>query len=140
MKITTQYQGGMRFAGGEGSRFVVMDGVPEVGGLGEALTPKQMVLQGLAGCTGMDVAAILRKKEVSFENLSVDIEAEQTKSHPKVFRQIGITYRVKADLADKENVERAIELSTKQFCGVSAMLGKTAEITWNLDFTALDLP
>jgi putative redox protein len=132
MKVTTSYEGQLRFSSGEGPAQVVMDAVPAAGGLGQAPTPKEMVLQGLAGCTGLDVAAILGKKRVRFEGLEVDAEAEQTTSHPKVFKSIKITYRIKADPADRQAIERAIELSEKQFCGVSAMLRKSAAISWDL--------
>lgn len=137
MKVTTTYQGGMRFANGDGPAKVVMDAGTKVGGKGEALTPKMMVLQGLIGCTGMDVAAILARKKVSFEDLSIDAEATQTSSHPKIFETISLTYRVKAAHADRKHVERAIKLSQENFCGVSEMLRKSAEISWSLELKEL---
>ncbi|MBW2276263.1 MAG: OsmC family protein [Deltaproteobacteria bacterium] len=73
---------------------------------------KEMVLQGLVGCTGLDVAAIMTKKKVHFEKLEVSAEA---------------------DPADRKHIERAIELSEKQFCGVSKMLRQSAEISWELE-------
>jgi len=137
MKVTTRYQGQMRFSSGDGAARVVMDAKPAAGGKGEAPTPKEMVLQGLAGCTGLDVAAILAKKGVRFEEFEVRAEAEQNQTHPVVFKRIKITYHLKADPADREHVLRAIELSEKQFCGVSAMLRKTAEVTWELELEPL---
>lgn len=138
MKVATRYQGQMRFSSGDGAARVVMDAKPAVGGRGEAPTPKEMVLQGLAGCTGLDVAAILNKKRVRFEDFEVRAEAEQNDSHPVVFKKIKITYRLKADPADRKHVERAIELSEKQFCGVSEMLRRSAEITWELELEPID--
>jgi putative redox protein len=123
----------MRFAIGQGAGQVVMDAKAEAGGKGEAPTPKEMVLQGLAGCTGLDVAAILGKKKVEFENLELEVSAEQTASHPKVFKKIHVIYRITCAEEDRVHVERAIELSKNQFCGVSAMLAKSAELTWELD-------
>ena len=137
MKIKTSYQGQMRFSSGEGVKQVVMDAGPIVGGLGEGFSPKAMVLQGLAGCTGLDVAAILNKKKVTFEDFAIEVEATQTKKHPKVFDAIKIIYSIKVDPADREHVERAIELSQNQFCGVSDMLRKSAEITWTLEVEPL---
>ena len=128
MKITTSYAGNMRFKSRESSA-VVMDAAVEGGGTGEAPTPKQMVLHGLAGCTGMDVAAILKKKKVDYEDFTIDIEAEQTQYHPRVFKTIKISYRFVADPAARPDIERAVALSRENFCGVSAMLEKTAEIT-----------
>jgi len=128
MKVSTSYAGGMRFASGEGAGRVVMDALPEAGGKGEALTPKQMVLVGLAGCTGMDVASMLERQKIPFGELHVDVEADQTGTHPKVFKSIRIVYRIEASAAHRAKVERAIELSRMRYCGVSAMLARTAEI------------
>ncbi len=128
MKISTNYEGNMRFANRERGA-VMMDAAKEGGGAGEAPTPKQLVLHGLAGCTGMDVATILSKKKVPFDNFSIEVEADQTEYHPKVFKNIQITYRFSADPAHRPAIERAVTLSRENFCGVSAMLEKTATIT-----------
>jgi putative redox protein len=136
MKIETTYQGEMRFAD-QGAISTVMDASAESGGRGEAPTPKQMVLHGLAGCTGMDVAAILKKRRVNYDVFSIAVEAEQTAHHPKVFKSIKITYRFTADPADREKIERAIVLSKENFCGVSAMLEKTATIEDELILTPM---
>jgi putative redox protein len=133
MKISTSYEGSMRFASGDGDARVVMDAKAEAGGLGIAPNPKQMVLQGLAGCTGLDVVAILKRKGVEYDRFSIDVEAEQTAINPKVFKVIKIIYRFVGDPADRPVIERAIELSKGQFCGVSAMLAKTAKLEWALE-------
>lgn len=132
MKVTTEYAGGMRFAGDGGGARIVMDAKPEAGGQGEAPTPKEIVLHGLAGCTGMDVAAMLEKRGVAFSGFAIEVEAEQTEAHPKVFKRIAITYRMAAREEDRAAIERCIELSETRFCGVSAMLAKSAEIAWKL--------
>jgi putative redox protein len=132
MKITQTYSGGMRFEAEGGPARIVMDAKKESGGRGESPTPKEIVLHGLAGCTGMDVAAMLEKRGVPFSDLSIDVEAEQNQLHPVVFKEIKITYRMKAPAERRADIERAIELSETRFCGVSAMLGKTAKIVWEL--------
>ncbi len=116
---------------------VVMDASREADGLGEAPSPKQMVLYGLAGCTGLDVAVMLERQKVEFTDFEVEVDADLTGANPKVFKRIRITYRLAADPAARAKVERAIELSEERFCGVSAMLRKTAEITWELDLRPL---
>ena len=114
-----------------------MDASREADGLGEAPSPKQLVLYGLAGCTGLDVAVMLERQKIGFEDLEVEVDADLTGSNPKVFKRIRITYRLAADPAARPKVERAIELSEERFCGVSAMLRNTAEITWELDLRPL---
>jgi putative redox protein len=135
LKISTHYDGNMRFRSGEDVSRVVMDANQLVGGLGEAPSPKKMVLHGLAGCTGMDVAAILKKKKVEYDNFFIEVEANETEAHPRVFKEISMVFRFTAAPEDRIHIERAIELSKGQFCGVSEMLGKTASIKWELEIT-----
>jgi len=132
VKVATRYEGGKRFSGGEGASTVLMDAGQQHGGRGEAHTPKQIVLQGLAGCAGIDVVMILEKKRVPFDGLTIEVEADETKYHPVVFKKIHITYRARAPESSRAEIEHAIMLSERTFCGVSAMLKKTAEITWEL--------
>jgi putative redox protein len=132
MKITTRYSGALRFSADAGAAHIVMDARADSGGRGEAPTPKEMVLHGLAGCTGMDVAAMLEKRGLRFSDFRVEVGAVQTEEHPKVFERIRITYRMQADEESRAAIDRAIELSATRYCGVSAMLGKTARMSWEL--------
>ena len=53
---------GMHFVGeAEGFR-MDLDAEEEVGGRGAGIDPLHLLLVGVAGCTGMDVISILRKK------------------------------------------------------------------------------
>jgi putative redox protein len=79
---------------------------------------------------------MLEKHGVAFESLEIDAEAEQTRTTPKVFAKIALVYRVVADPAARESIERAIVASQKRFCGVSEMLRKTADLTWTLEIVA----
>lgn len=109
---------------------VKMDAKPEAGGENKGQAPKELVLSGLCGCTGMDVIAILKKMRSLPESFSVEAEAEQTDTHPKVFKKIHLKYIAKG--VDREKLEKAVKLSQEQYCGVSEMLRKTAEITYEI--------
>lgn len=130
MNIKTAWQGKMKFAGtNEDGLTVVMDAKKESGGEGNGQTPKQLVLSGLAGCTGMDVIAILEKMRVVPERFNIVVDAELTEEHPKCFKKVHIKYIVKGDVpADK--LEKAIKLSQERYCGVSVMMRKSAELTY----------
>ena len=95
-------------------------------------SPKALLLAGLAACSGIDLVEILQKMKVTFSSLVIDTEAEQTDTHPKVFTEILITYKLKADPAEKEKVHKAIRLSLDKYCGVSAMLKKNSAIDYKL--------
>lgn len=106
-----------------------LDGDESVGGTNKGPRPKALLLSGLAGCTGMDVASILSKMKMPYERLTLEIDAHQTDSHPKVYDKIHIKYIFKGDELDMSKIEKAINLSQEKYCGASAMLGETAEIT-----------
>lgn len=106
-----------------------LDGDESVGGTNKGPRPKALLLSGLAGCTGMDVASILTKMKMPYERLTLEIDAHQTDTHPKVYDTIHIRYIFKGDELDMAKIEKAIKLSQEKYCGASAMLGETAEIT-----------
>ena len=94
--------------------------------------PKSLLLSGLAGCSGIDVVDILKKMRVTFSDLSIDVEAELTEEHPKVFKDIFITYTIRTDPSNEDKVKKAIDLSLEKYCGVSAMLKKNSAIHYKL--------
>lgn len=94
--------------------------------------PKSLLLSGLAGCSGIDVVDILKKMRVGFSDLSIAVEAEQTEEHPKVFKDIYVSYTIRTESANEDKVRKAIELSLEKYCGVAAMLSKNSTIHYNL--------
>jgi putative redox protein len=95
--------------------------------------PKALLLSGLAGCSGIDVVGILKKQRVQFSDVEITVEADQTDEHPKVFKDITITFRLKTAAGNEEKVRKAIELSLDKYCGVSAMLKKNSAIHYKLE-------
>lgn len=128
-KMTATWAGGFRFvyrsASGHG---LLTDAPEESGGLGTAASPMELVLLGLIGCTGVDVASILLKMKEPLEGLEVSAEYERAEEHPKVYTRINLKYSVKGSVNEKK-LQRAISLSENTYCSVSAMLRKTVEIS-----------
>jgi putative redox protein len=126
-KVT--WNGKMSFTGTAGSGFSVALGTaPEVGGDNDGFRPMELLAISLAGCTGMDVISILRKKRQDVTRFEVFAHTEQATTHPKVYIKIQIEYVVEGNNIDPEAVIRAIELSTTAYCPVQNMLGKSVEI------------
>ncbi len=129
IKMTATWTDGMRFVYESATgHSLVTDAPKDAGGLDTAPTPMELILLGLIGCTGVDVASILTRMKEPLEGLIVSAEAERADEHPKVYTKIHLKYEFKGDLNLKK-VERAIRLSEDKYCSVSAMLGKTAEIS-----------
>lgn len=102
----------------------------------EGPNPKALLLSAIAACSGIDVVDILQKMRVEFSDFVIDVESEQTEEHPRVFKDIHILYKIKADPSQEDKVRKAIDLSLEKYCGVSAMLRKNSPIFYKLEITA----
>ncbi len=128
-RASVQWVEGMEFQAVTGSEHrVTMDAGAGDGGKNHGPSPMELLLVGMAGCTGMDVIDILRKKRQLVSGLEVKIEGTRAETHPMVYIDIEVVYVVRGkDIAPKA-VEDAIQLSETKYCGAGAMLGKTATI------------
>ena len=118
-----------RYVGEASSRHaVVMDTASEK----TANTPMELVLIALCGCTASDVVGILRKKREPFTSLEVTAEGERATGYPAVYTAIKLNYRVRGKVS-KKAMEDAVRLSKEKYCSVSAMLGKTAKISIEIE-------
>jgi putative redox protein len=127
MKSTVTLKQGMNFIGDLDGHQISVDAEAAVGGEDKGPRPKGLMLTSLAGCTAMDVISILRKMKLEPEAFSVDAEAEVTDEHPKVFKRIKLTYRIKGDVP-LEKAQKAVDLSLDRYCGVTDMLRKAAPV------------
>lgn len=132
MFADVEWRGKMGFVGrGEAQATVVLDAPEAVGGEGGGFRPKELLLAGLAGCTAMDVISILRKMRCEPGGLRVEVDADESAGHPKVFTAFHIKYIVRGDVpADK--LDKAIELSQERYCAVTAMFRSFAPVTYEV--------
>jgi len=114
-------------ATGSGHR-VVLDTTEKGGGKNRGAGPMEYMLVGLAGCTGMDVLDILKKKRQHVTGLEIHVAGERAEGVPAVYKEIEIVYTVRGKDVTPKAVEHAIHLSETKYCSVGIMLGKTAKI------------
>ena len=121
---------GMRFVAESGSRHhVTLDADEHGGGQNAGFRPMELLLAGLAGCTGMDVISILRKKRQQVTAYEVHVTGRRAEDHPMVFVEISVEHVVTGHHLQAEAVAHAIQLSEERYCGAGAMLGKVARLT-----------
>jgi putative redox protein len=94
--------------------------------------PMELVLMALGACTATDVVSILKKKRQKLQSLEVVCSGERAAEPPTVWTKLEIVYRLRGEL-DEGAVKHAIELSEEKYCSVSAMLKKTAKISWRYE-------
>lgn len=126
-RASVRWEQDFRFEGkGNGGVAVAIDGDGKT-----ANSPMELVLVALCGCTGYDVVSILKKKREPLEGLEVSAEAEKAPHSPRVYTAIKLLYRISGKVSRKA-AEDAVRLSEEKYCSVSAMLGKTARITYEI--------
>jgi putative redox protein len=89
---------------------------------GEDVSPSQMLLLGLAGCTGMDVVSILQKRRQAVTGMEIEVTGYQPDDYPKPYHTVEVKYIITGDNLDSQAVERAINLSVEKYCIVSQTL------------------
>ena len=121
---------GITFVGrADSGHWVMMDGATNFGGSNAACSPKELLLLALGGCTGSDVAPILKKKGVALDEFEIRLSGTVRDEHPQVFTDIHIEYVFYGSNLKTADLERAIELSTTKYCSISAMLNPAVKIT-----------
>jgi putative redox protein len=91
----------------------------------QGATPMEYLLAGVAGCTAMDVVAILQKRRMALHGVAVEIVGKQAETPPNVYTHVTITYVVRGENIDPAAVERAIDLSKSKYCSASAMFERS---------------
>ena len=122
----------MRFAIDTGSGHTVMvDMLDEQtsGATNVGSSPMELLLVALAGCTGISVLSILRKRKQEIIGYELRVHGKRAEQHPKVFTTISVEHIFSGKQLEIKWIERAITMAEERYCGVEAMLSKTATIT-----------
>jgi putative redox protein len=99
---------------------------------GTGISPSELLLLALGGCTSYDVVNILQKKRQPLTGLEVVVTGTQDEDPPWTFRGIRVQYRVRGKGLREKAVRDAIRLSEQKYCSVAATLRGTVEITYEV--------
>lgn len=130
MKAELRYLGtDMKFAGTTESKLTqkiddTTGGVTPIGP-----TPLELLLQAVAGCSGMDVVMILNKMRRTIIDLHISIDADRRDEYPRIFTAIRLHYQLTSPDATKTELEKAVSLSQEKYCSVMGMLRPTVMIS-----------
>lgn len=128
-KVQVKWLGKRQFVGIDNTKHsVVMSSDDEENGIG--MSPSQLLLVGLGGCTAYDVAEILHKKRQKLTGLEVVVTGDQDPNPPRKYNKIQIHYTVTGKKVNEKAVKNAISLSEEKYCSVAATVRGSAEITY----------
>ncbi len=131
-EIETQWMGKMQFNALIDGHTVIMDAPQKSGGEENGAIPKPLVLAALSGCTGMDIIALLKKLNITIDDLNIIVSGELSKQAPIQYLAIHLKYIFKGDVAQKNAAAGAVNDSQEKYCGVSSMLKKALPVTWEI--------
>jgi putative redox protein len=124
----------MVFTGYSSNGYTIpLDSAQETGGHDAGVSPMELMLTSLAGCMGMDVISILRKKRQEVTAFEVQVEGVRAGEHPRVWAELWVKFIVTGRSVDPKAVERSIELSRDTYCGAAAILRHTATIHYDYE-------
>lgn len=123
-----------QWAGGDGDAFIgqnqaggkvqigTVEGKPGIG-------PMEMLLLGVAGCTGMDITSILRKQRQLLEDFQVVVRGLRATTYPMVYTEIEVVYLLWGEAINTKFVDQAIQLSEEKYCSASIMMRASAKFS-----------
>ncbi|MBS9461400.1 OsmC family protein [Flagellimonas sp. 389] len=127
--ITTKWLGEMAFESNNPSgQTLRIDASPEDGGKGDGYRPKALMLSSLAGCSGLDIASLIKKMKLEVDEFHIETIANLTDEHPKYYDAVTIEYHFHGPNLNEEKLQKAIDLSVEKYCGVMEMFRRFAEL------------
>jgi putative redox protein len=120
---------GLRFEGVSAFGHPIATDVSRAGGGTESgYRPSELVLFGLAGCTGVDVVRILKKMQQKVSGIEIQVTAHQNDEYPKPFHTVDVKFIVTGENLESEKVARAIALSEEKYCLVSQTIQSQGKV------------
>ena len=119
MHATVKWAEGLQFIGESGSGHPVVLDSPDNN---KGISPMEMLLLGVGGCSAFDVIMILEKTRQKMLDCRVEVDGERTEEPPRVFTKINMKFIVSGHALNEDQVNRAIELSATKYCGASIMM------------------
>lgn len=123
---------GMQFKAQNRGHETTFDVSNEQGGTDSAPTPKEVLLNAMSACSGIDVVSIAKKMRMELTSVRIDASAEKTKTIPSYFSSVHMKYFLEGADLDREKVIRLVTLSMTKYCGVSYMVSKASPITFEI--------
>jgi putative redox protein len=130
--VTVTWDGEQRFdAGRPGGETIRMDGRGKAGP-----SPVDALLGSIAACAGIDVVEILAKRRTPVSSVRVEVVGERVGTVPKRLKHVTLSFHIVGEGIDRENAERAVDLSVNKYCSVRSSLREDVPVEWTLELTS----
>ncbi|UCE25225.1 MAG: OsmC family protein [Candidatus Zixiibacteriota bacterium] len=125
-----KWAGGLKFEGTTAfGHKIATDSAKSAGGGEDGYKPTELVLYGVAGCTGIDIVRTLDKQRQKLSSLEIELVAHHNEDYPKPFHTVEIKYVARGENLSEQKLAQAIELSHSKYCMVSQTLERETKVT-----------
>jgi len=130
INVKMSWQGGLKFDGTSAfGHKISTDGGKQSGGKEEGYKPTELLLYGIAGCTGIDVVRILEKQRQELSGLEIEVIAHQNEDYPKPFHTVEVKFIARGKNLNPKKLAKAIELSESKYCVISQTVQAPGKVT-----------
>ncbi|MEE8577634.1 MAG: OsmC family protein [candidate division Zixibacteria bacterium] len=130
VSVSMSWQGDMRFEGENSfGHTIITDGAKSSGGGEAGFKPTELLLYGIAGCTGIDIVSIMKKMRQEMTSLEIRVSGHQNDDYPRPFHTVEIKFIASGPKVDRDKLAQAIELSESKYCVVSQTIEKEAKVS-----------
>lgn len=95
--------------------------------------PVDTMLSSLAGCASVDVIDILAKRRTPIQALRVEVVGRRVETIPRRLSHVLLRFHITAQGLDRENAERAVQLSVEKYCSVRSSLDRDIPVEWEVE-------
>ncbi len=133
--ISTKWLGNMALESNNPSGIPVrIDAGPDSGGDGNGYRPKALMLSSLAGCSGLDIASLIKKMKLDVDDFHIETIGFLTEEYPQYYNKVLVEYHFYGANLNESKLQRAVDLSIDKYCGVTEMFRGFAELEFNTIF------
>ena len=111
---------------------VILDNKSKKEGKVEGVSPMELLLMALAGCSSIDIIAILNKQKINPKDVKMDVEGDRIPGLvPSLFNKIKVNVRLEGEIPP-DKAKRAVCLSFEKYCSVAKTLEYSTPIKYSV--------
>lgn len=111
---------------------VLLDNKSKKEGKVEGVSPMELLLMALAGCSSIDIIEILNKQKINPKDVKMDVEGDRIPGLvPSLFNKIKVNVRLEGEISP-DKAKRAVSLSFNKYCSVAKTLEYSTPIKYSV--------
>ena len=111
---------------------VLLDNKSKKEGKVEGVSPMELLLMALAGCSSIDIIEILNKQKINPKDVKMDVEGDRIHGLvPSLFNKIKVNVSLEGEISP-DKAKRAVSLSFNKYCSVAKTLEYSTPIKYSV--------